>query len=326
VSVVLTVRDGGARPRARSAIGIALAAGLASALAAAPGAAQTTAGTDGLAPADKPADVRAYWTPERMRAAIPAGPLGGEAVAAKRRGGGSADKVNRPSRVPNRTHGKVFFRDGATNYVCSGTSLRSPSQSVVWTAGHCVYGGDIITGGKFFDDWMFAPAYRNGKTPYGEWTAKDLAATSQWKSTAADCPPGGLLACGNVGHDFGAAVVGKRGGQELQQRVGGRGIVFGSPRDQVYRPYGYPADPPFNGERMYKCRSSYQGADTAQGNPKPMRINCDMTGGSSGGGWVTAGGDVASVVSYGYTGEENNLYGPYQAGSARELYEKVKGG
>ena len=77
---------------------------------------------------------------------------------------------------------------------------------------------------------------------------------------------------------------------------------------------------------MYRCRSPYKGADNSSGDPAPMRIRCDMTGGSSGGGWVTSAGDVASVVSYGYSDEPNNLYGPYQAGSAHQLYDKVKGG
>jgi hypothetical protein len=38
-------------------------------------------------------------------------------------------------------HGKVFFSDGAYNYVCSGTALTSGNESVVWTAGHCVNEG-----------------------------------------------------------------------------------------------------------------------------------------------------------------------------------------
>ena len=277
----------------------------------------------GPADAQGPQAVRDYWTPERMRSAIPAVP--GLADPAPRGGGTIADRVRNPSKSPQRTHGKVFFSDGALDYVCSGTAVRSPSRSVVWTAGHCVHGGDFLTGGKFFDNWEFVPAYRNGNSPFGEWPAKRLDATRQWRQSSDSCPPAGLLGCGDVAHDLGAAVVSKTGGKKLQRRVGGRGIDFGGPRDRVYKPFGYPADPPFNGERMYKCRSTYRGADQGQGDPPPMRIRCDMTGGSSGGGWVT-GGDVASVVSYGYNGRPNRLYGPYQGNAARELYDDVKGG
>ena len=35
-----------------------------------------------------------------------------------------------------------------------------------------------------------------------------------------------------------------------------------------------------------------------------------MTGGSSGGGWIT-GGSLNSVTSFGYTGVKNILFGPY---------------
>ena len=112
-----------------------------------------------------PGATRAYWTPDRMRDAIPAGLFGGRA---ERGGGTIADRVGKPRKFPNRTHGKVFFSDGLLDYVCSGTALRSPSKSVVWTAGHCVYGGDLVTGGKFFDNWMFAPAYKQRKRPVRE--------------------------------------------------------------------------------------------------------------------------------------------------------------
>ena len=53
----------------------------------------------------------------------------------------------------NPAHGKVFFSDGASNYVCSGTALSSGNQSVVWTAGHCVNEGP----GGFYTNWAFVP-------------------------------------------------------------------------------------------------------------------------------------------------------------------------
>ena len=58
----------------------------------------------------------------------------------------------------NPAHGKVFFSDGAANYVCSGTALTSGNQSVVWTAGHCVNEGP----GGFYTNWAFVPAYKDG--------------------------------------------------------------------------------------------------------------------------------------------------------------------
>ena len=50
-----------------------------------------------------------------------------------------------------------------------------------------------------------------------------------------------------------------------------------------------------------------------------MAIRCDMTGGSSGGGWIV-GGNVYSVNSYGYLTQPNVMYGPYQGSVAQQLY------
>jgi hypothetical protein len=55
-----------------------------------------------------------------------------------------------------------------------------------------------------------------------------------------------------------------------------------------------------------------------------MGIDCDMTGGSSGGGWI-AGGSVTSVNSYGYTTLPNVMFGPYQGSVAQSLYTQAAG-
>jgi hypothetical protein len=56
-----------------------------------------------------------------------------------------------------------------------------------------------------------------------------------------------------------------------------------------------------------------------------MGIDCDMTGGSSGGGWI-AGGGVASVNSYGYTTLPNVMFGPYQGTVSQSLYTQAAAG
>ena len=55
-----------------------------------------------------------------------------------------------------------------------------------------------------------------------------------------------------------------------------------------------------------------------------MGIDCDMTGGSSGGGWI-ANGSVVSVNSYGYTTLPNVMFGPYQGSVAQSLYTQAAG-
>ena len=49
-----------------------------------------------------------------------------------------------------------------------------------------------------------------------------------------------------------------------------------------------------------------------------------MTGGASGGGWVSFG-KLYSVTSYGYSQQLDRLYGPYMSTSAKALYRKVRG-
>ena len=61
------------------------------------------------------------------------------------KGGGLHREVKNTHKYPNRTHGKVYFSSGALDYVCSGTVVRAPSKSLVWTAGHCVYDTETLT-------------------------------------------------------------------------------------------------------------------------------------------------------------------------------------
>src|SRR5215208_3076327 len=90
-----------------------------------------------------PDAVRAYWTPERMRTAIPRDVVrGGQPPQARAKPGGTAGAaalVTWPSTTDlTYTNGKVYFTDNGARYVCSGTAINSQNGSVVWTAGHCV--------------------------------------------------------------------------------------------------------------------------------------------------------------------------------------------
>ena len=287
--------------------------------------------------AQSPDAVRTYWTPARMRAArpveaIPASPLGAPggqvAVGAQAKRRDLHERVNETGSYPNRTNGKVFFTlpggapDGG-DYECSGTAVRSPSRSLVWTAGHCVFDPGAF-GAGFATHWEFVPAYRAGRKPYGEWPATSLATTPRWRGTTP-------LTGGDSAFDFGAATVATRAGKRLQERIGARWITFNQPRRQVYSAYGYPAErppPEFDGRHLFRCRSPFRGSDDSVGPPPAIRIACDMTGGASGGGWVIRPHDrgyVASVTSYGYSDDPNGMYGPYQGAAARDLAEAAGG-
>lgn len=252
--------------------------------------------------------VAGYWTSERMREAVPASRDDRAAApkGAKGAKGGStsgATSIEAPLPYPT-AHGKVFFTDGGVNYVCSGTAIASTNESVVWTAGHCVNEGP----GAFVTNFLFVPAYRDGAAPYGKFAASRLHTTSGWQGS------------GEFGVDLGAAVVGaNESGVSLNSAVGGRSLVFDAPRVQSYKLYGYPAAKRFNGQRLRLCDTAWSRDDTST-TPDTMGVPCDMTGGSSGGGWITSTGALASVISYGYSSLRNVLFGPHQETAAQQLF------
>jgi V8-like Glu-specific endopeptidase len=234
-----------------------------------------------------------------------------------------AGGVPRPyTNLPDRTIGKVFFtRALGGNFVCSGTALNSENKSVVWTAGHCVHDGR--GGGGFHRNWVFVPAYASSccnpiSRPYGTWTARTLNTRSEWAVNS------------NFRQDLGAAVLNLRNGQKLANVVGGQGLRLNSARQQFYSAFGYPAEPPFNGLSQQRCNSNFLASDFPPGvGPATMMIHCNMTGGSSGGGWLTSIaasglGFVTSVNSYGYSNLKDRMFGPYQGSEASSLYNQVR--
>lgn len=290
-----------------------------------------------VAPADALA-AQQYWTPARMRAARPAGPVaetpgaGERAVVPSGRAGfGSRTSARRatavdvsgnPTAFPDRVHGKVFFTvaggSDPGDFVCSATVARSRSHTLVWTAGHCV--NDAQFGGGFAINWVFVPGYRDGQRPFGSWPARRLFTTVGWQRHE------------NVRVDLGAARLARDAeGRGIQDVIGARRLAFGLGREQRFTAFGYPAlpallHPEFNGERLYACGSPTTGSDHPPGaGPTPLQIHCDMTGGASGGGWVNASGRLASVTSYGYLTDPNHLYGPYQGEEAKTLYRAARG-
>jgi hypothetical protein len=250
--------------------------------------------------------IKSYWTADRMRSAKPAEQQFAGDAAARAESAAlpwTSEEITTPyTQAPTSTHGKVFFTLGGNDYVCSGTALLSGNKSVVWTAGHCVNEGP----GAFATNWQFVPAYKDGSAPLGVYTAQNLFAPSAWANS------------GDFSYDLGAAVVGPASGTALTDRVGGRGIAFNYNRSQNFQSYGYPAAPPFTGERLWRCNSPLQTSDNSA-NPATMGIGCDMTGGSSGGGWIV-GTSLYSVNSYGYDNQPDVMFGPYQGSVAQSLY------
>jgi V8-like Glu-specific endopeptidase len=233
----------------------------------------------------------------------------------------SAGMISDTEVFPNVTHGKLFFQiPGVGTFVCSGTVVGSDTFDIVWTAGHCVTEGD---GTGFFTNFLFVPGYENGVAPEGEWVVERATTTSQWKNNT------------DFRYDVAALTMAPNGSvEEIQEVVGARGIAFNQNSVQTYRSIGHPAAPPFNGELMFYCDSDLGYLDSGA-SPAPMAIGCDMTGGSSGGGWIvedetTGEGFVHSVNSYGYetggNGYEDTMFGPQMGNVAAAVHEAAGGG
>jgi V8-like Glu-specific endopeptidase len=272
------------------------------------------------------AEVEAYWTPQRMEQAKPfdvvVKPDGSTGARAAESNAPAASTVAYSSfeltdttSFPNRLHGKAFFsRPGAGNFVCSGTVVDAQNRATVITAGHCVH-----SAGVWSTNFAFAPGYRRllgtGNAPYGVWAATDEAAPQEWVTSR------------NLRFDVGAAVIAKDSlGRNLEDVVGARAIAFNRPTSQSFRSYGYPAQPTashaFDGMRLWGCDSAPPISDnpTSASGPATLGIGCDMTGGSSGGGWVNAG-YLNGVNSYRYSNQPEMMYGPYFGPEVKALYD-----
>ena len=86
---------------------------------------------------------------------------------------------NQVLRYPYSTAGKLFFTiQGVGTFVCSASAL---SPRIVVTAGHCVAQASPNPAARhFYTNWLFVPAYKNGKAPYGVWTVNVAWITNAW--------------------------------------------------------------------------------------------------------------------------------------------------
>ncbi|MGL5826982.1 MAG: trypsin-like serine peptidase [Nocardioides sp.] len=268
----------------------------------------------------------AYWTPARMAAATPVeespslaraareftaqqrdlqsrgkgpvtndGPMRAVEGAtskvfkkAKARPGSDAYNPNLPYYTPTAyTAGKVFFTSGGGNYVCSGTIVNSEGKDSVWTAGHCVHGG---SGGTWHGNWAFVPAYDDdlaNPRPYGTWSAASLSSRTAWTNSS------------DFAQDMGVATMNTNFGWHIVDYFGGQGLTVNRGKNVYEYAFGYPAEYPFDGGNLYRC----QGTTSPEWDAwffwsQTVKLPCDMTRGSSGGGWL-----------HGYNGDWGQLNG-----------------
>jgi hypothetical protein len=254
--------------------------------------------------------IQAYWTPARMAAATPVekdaqlqeaatryiakqeklhqegkkpvrndGPVQSAPGAESKVFGGAAEAAynpNAPYYTPRAyTQGKVFFTKGGLNYVCSGTIINSEGKDSVWSAGHCVHGG---SGGTWHGNWSFVPAYDDdlaNPRPYGTWSAAYLSSRTAWTNSS------------DFSQDIGVATMNTNfGGWHIVDYFGGQGLTVNRGKNVWVNAFGYPGESPFDGGNLFQCWGSTSPEwDYWFSWSQTVKIPCDMTRGSSGGGW-----------------------------------------
>jgi len=273
------------------------------------------------------ARVLSYWTRERIANATPRdfvrnangsfglakpapqarpGPgSGNNVIGASWTGGGAVLKLS----------GKVLFTMNSGDYICSGTLITDSAndRSIVVTAGHCSY--DAADGG-FARNWTFYPEFDTNATytclqsRWGCWVATALAVHNGFAQS------GGFNSQATT-YDWSFAVL-KNGGfaNNLAETALGATMArsFTAPAvgSQTFN-FGYPAAGKYHGYDLIYC--SDQIFSDPLNNNLTFGVDCNMTGGSSGGPWLggfdtsTGAGTVDSVNSYGYSGQKKE-YGP----------------
>ncbi|MFD5080118.1 trypsin-like serine peptidase [Streptomyces sp. NPDC058371] len=238
--------------------------------------------------------------------------------------------------------GKVFFDSPEGTMVCSATVVEDPAHpgksNMVWTAGHCVHAGKK---GGWYRNIAFVPAYNNaGKTadqlqdatkaeiaPYGVWWSDWAQTSDQW------IEQGGATGGQGAPYDFAVLhVTPEKGsnGKSLEETVGSAlPVNFNAPavpKVASITATGYPAAPPFDGQKLFQCTDRPGRLSVVKSDPTMYRIGCTMTGGSSGGGWVAKGADgKPALVSNTSIGPVSSgwLAGPHLGSEAKGVYDSV---
>ncbi len=271
-------------------------------------------------------EVAAFWTPERMAAAVdldfanskasglpsgttpaPSGPAGSVApIAPKAAGSGDASvQLNESQAV-----GKVYFTTPTGGLAsCSAATVASGKRMLVMSAGHCVH-QSACGGGQWYSNWQFVPRYRSGARPFGTWVAYQLTTRSAW-----------INSC-SYDEDMSIAIMNTNGfGQRIVDVVGGHGLRWNYGYSVQITALGYPSNLG-GGEIQWFCQSG-----TWYAHGQVIRMWCDMTYGASGGPWLQEYNDqnglgyINSVVSHGDSPGNGQFDGPYFDNDIKSLYD-----
>nr|WP_237525180.1 trypsin-like peptidase domain-containing protein [Streptomyces sp. SID5643] len=182
-------------------------------------------------------------------------------------------------------------------HFCTASVVDAPHRNLIVTAAHCLGGGAGL---------VFVPGYRDGRAPYGEWTVRRRFLARGWAEGR------------DEDSDVGFAAVAPRGGEEVQDAVGGNRFVTGTATGATaVTVTGYPDAR----ETAVSCAAEPHALGRTQ-----QRIACPgFGGGTSGSPWVNGDGQVVGVLGgHDQGGTTSGVsYSVVLGAQARRLYEQA---
>lgn len=278
------------------------------------------------------ANAKGYWTQDRMNSAKPielvvdeVSGVGRIQTAAGAKSSGRTTSTSGSTTIQSTSDwpgnpiaqtavGKVFFSTATGDYVCSGALVKdgNPNIAIVATAGHCVWDQNS-SGGSFVSNWMFVPDYDTNANG-ARWAASALTVRDEFAAQTSF----NSIALQN---DWGFALIKPMSGSLPDNNDANAYSlsISGFSANNASFAFGYPAAAPFDGRSL-----KYAGATIfVDPNTKSTwGMNSTMTGGASGGPWLSNGtsrqglvfgqsGSISSVNSYKYNRDSTKMYGPF---------------
>lgn len=239
----------------------------------------------------------AYWTPDRMAAALPSG--------------SSGNATHFPGLA---TVGVLFSMSaGAKAHFCTASVVHSPGHDLLLTAGHCRQGSDEA----------FVPMYTKnaGRQPYGIWAVDTVYTDSRWSLNG-------------PGSDYDFAFVRVKpdaDGRRIEDVTGANQLADTPSWNNTVTLVGYPndggdGDP---GNRPVACTTT---TSRLSDELDQMVVECGgFYGGTSGSPWLTdydprtgTGTVIGLIGGEGGGGPDDRVsYSPYFDDAIRQLYAEA---